>query len=705
MPLFKIQSPFSPQGDQPVAIERLAAGLGAGLPHQVLLGVTGSGKTFTMANVIERAQRPALVLTHNKVLAAQLYREFKDLFPENAVEFFVSYYDYYQPEAYIPASDTYIEKDSSINEELDKMRLSATRSLIERRDVIIVASVSCIYGIGSPQEYRKFVTFLERGHKVDREDLLRQLVASQHKRADVDFHRGTFRARGDVIDIYPAYEDRSAIRVELFGDEVEAIWEIDPLTGKRKRGLQRAAIFPTSHYVASQPRLEEALRAIAVEMEERVTELEAANKLVEAQRLRGRTKYDMEIMREMGACPGIENYSRHLDGRKAGEPPSTLLDYFPDDYLLFIDESHVSIPQVRAMFNGDRARKTVLVEHGFRLPSALDNRPLKFDEFQERVSQTIYVSATPAEWELEQSQGIVVEQVIRPTGLMDPKIEVRPASNQVEDLLSEIRDATGRGERVLVTTLTKRMAEDLSEYYLELGVKCKYMHSDIDTIQRTEIIRDLRLGKFDVLIGINLLREGLDLPEVCLVAVLDADKEGFLRSRTSLIQTAGRAARNVEGRVILYGDKVTDSMRATIDVTERRRALQAAYNAEHGITPTTIKKEIHNILDTVYEADYAPAPSLLPGEAELMAADSEPDGAEDGDDSGAKKKSGAKSKRAAAVADPGAAYAVSPREAKRRIELLRRQMKDAAGALDFERAAALRDKMLALEKQMLETAE
>jgi excinuclease ABC subunit B len=681
MPPFKLHTDFTLQGDQPKAIDALAAGLGAGLPHQVLLGVTGSGKTFTMANVVERVQRPTLVLTHNKVLAAQLYREFKDLFPENAVEFFVSYYDYYQPEAYIPSSDTYIEKDSSINEELDKLRLSATRSLIERRDVLIVASVSCIYGIGAPAEYAKFVTYIERGQTVNRDALLRQLVASQHRRNDLDFHRGTFRVRGDVIDIYPAYEDKTALRVELFGNEVEAIHEIDPLTGKRKRGLQRAAVFPTSHYVTSRPRLEEALRDIAVELEARVTELEAANKLVEAQRLRGRSKYDMEMMHEMGTCSGIENYSRHLDGRKPGSPPSTLLDFFPEDYLLFIDESHVSVPQVRAMYNGDRSRKSVLVDFGFRLPSALDNRPLTFEEFRARQTQTVYVSATPSEWELEQAQGIVVEQVLRPTGLMDPAIEVRPAGNQVEDLLGEIREEATAGRRVLITTLTKRMAEDLSEYYLDLGVKCRYMHSDIDTIQRTEIIRDLRLGKFDALIGINLLREGLDLPEVALVAVLDADKEGFLRSRTALIQTAGRAARNLDGRVIFYGDKVTDSMRATIEETGRRRERQAAYNAEHGITPASIKKEIHNILDTVYEADYAPVPHV--------GASAEPGGM---DGAGAD-----------AVAEAPADYAASPRDLKRRIEVIRKQMREAAAKLEFEKAAELRDKMLTLEKKLFET--
>ncbi len=663
---FKIKSDYEVKGDQPRAIEQLAAGVNAGLPHQVLLGVTGSGKTFTMANVVERVQKPTLVLSHNKILAAQLYREFKELFPENAVEFFVSYYDYYQPEAYIPNTDTYIEKDSSINEELDKLRLSATRSLVERRDVLIVSSVSCIYGIGSPDEYRRFVALVERGRQVDRDEILRQLVAGQYRRTDIDFHRGTFRVRGDVIDVYPAYEDKAAIRIEMFGDEVEAIWEIDALTGKRLRGLQRAAIWPTSHYVTSEGRLKEALRSISIELEERLGELEAQNKLVEAQRLRGRTRYDMEMMAEMGMCQGIENYSRHLDGRRAGEPPSTLLDFFPDDFLMMIDESHVSIPQLRAMYHGDRSRKETLVEYGFRLPSALDNRPLKFEEFQQRVGQVIYVSATPAEYELNASAGVVAEQVIRPTGLMDPEIEVRPAGDQVEDLLGEIRARAERGERVLVTTLTKRMAEDLSEYWRELGVKVKYMHSDIDTIERTEIIRDLRLGKFDVLVGINLLREGLDLPEVSLVAVLDADKEGFLRSRTSLIQTAGRAARNVGGRVILYGDTVTGSMREALEETARRRQIQAAYNAAHGITPQTVRKRIHNILDTVYEADYAEIPAVEPAET--------------------------------------SAGHFSTRELQRRIAALRKEMTEAAGRLDFEAAARLRDEMFDLEKKLLLSA-
>ena len=670
MPPFRIHSQYELEGDQPQAVEKLVGGLGAGLPHQVLLGVTGSGKTFTMANVVERVQRPALVLSHNKILAAQLYREFKELFPENAVEYFVSYYDYYQPEAYIPRTDTYIEKDSSINEELDKMRLSATRSLLERRDVIIVSSVSCIYGIGSPEEFKNMVVYLERGRPCDRDELLRELVESQHYRTDVDFHRGTFRVRGEVVDIYPAYEDKSAIRVEFFGDEIDEIHEIDPLTGRKRRGLQRAAIYPTSHYVTSAPRLKDALQSIRAELEERVTQLEADGKKVEAQRLRGRTRYDMEMMAEMGTCQGIENYSRHLDGRRPGEPPNTLLGFFPEDFMLFIDESHVTIPQVRAMYNGDRARKTTLVEHGFRLPSALDNRPLKFEEFEHRQGQgqTVYVSATPADWELEKSQGVVVEQVIRPTGLMDPEILVRPGEEQVEDLVEQIRSVIEQGQRILVTTLTKRMAEDLTEYLGELRIRAKYMHSDIDAIERTEIIRDLRLGEFDVLVGINLLREGLDLPEVALVAVLDADKEGFLRSRTSLIQTAGRAARNLAGRVVLYGDNITGSMKEAVDETNRRRAIQKEYNETHGITPQSIRKDIKNILDTVYESDYAPLP---PTEEE--------------------------------VAEGRAAYHMTPKEAKRRKELLRRQMLEAAGNLEFEKAAELRDRLFELEKKVLQT--
>ena len=673
MPPFKIHSEYSLQGDQPRAVDQLEAGLRAGLPAQVLLGVTGSGKTFTMANVVERVQRPTLVLSHNKILAAQLYREFKELFPENAVEFFVSYYDYYQPEAYIASSDTYIEKDSSINEELDKMRLSATRSLVERRDVLIVSSVSCIYGIGSPAEYRKFVVLVERGRRADRDEILRQLVGGQYQRTDIDFHRGTFRVRGDVIDIYPAYEDKAAIRIELFGDEVDAIWEIDALTGKRLRGLQRAAIFPTSHYVTSEARLKDALQSISVEMEERVTELEGQNKLVEAQRLRGRTRYDLEMMAEMGVCTGIENYSRHLDGRRPGEPPATLLDFFPEDFLLMVDESHVTIPQIRAMYNGDRSRKTMLVEHGFRLPSALDNRPLQFEEFNKRIDQLLYVSATPAEYELQQAQGIIVEQVIRPTGLMDPEIEVRPAGEQVDDLLGEIRDRVARGERVLVTTLTKRMSEDLSEYYRDLGVKVKYMHSDIDTIERTEIIRDLRLGKFDVLIGINLLREGLDLPEVSLMAILDADKEGFLRNERSLTQMAGRAARNAEGLVIFYADRMTDSMQRTIDETNRRREKQIKYNTEHGITPMTIKKSTEEVFKQTSVLDIK------------------------GYDSN--NKYAIHEELAPLAAEDEVEYKTYA-QLDKAITKVKKEMEKAAKELDFMEAARLRDKMLAMQKEL-----
>jgi excinuclease ABC subunit B len=662
---FKIVSDFKLQGDQPRAIDQLTSGIRAGLKYQTLLGVTGSGKTFTMANVIERVQRPTLVLCHNKILAAQLYREFKDFFPENAVEYFVSYYDYYQPEAYIARSDTYIEKDSSINEELDKMRLSATKSLLTRRDVIVVSSVSCIYGIGSPADFHEMVTLVEAGRDQDRDDLLRRLVGAQYVRSDMDFHRGTFRVRGDVVDIYPAYEDKSALRVEFFGDTVESIHEIDPLTGKRRRGLQRAAIYPSTFYVTSPERMKRALESIGLELVDRLNDLRAENKLVEAQRLEGRIKYDMEMMREMGTCPGIENYSRHIDGREPGDPPHTLIEYFPKDFLHIIDESHVTISQIGAMYNGDRSRKMTLVEYGFRLPSALDNRPLKFEEYESLINQVVYVSATPGEFELKRSQGIVAEQVIRPTGLMDPNIEVRPAGNQVEDLLGEIRDEVARGNRVLVTTLTKRMAEDLTEYYKELGVRVRYMHSDIDALERAVLIQDLRKGEYDVLVGINLLREGLDLPEVALVAVLDADKEGFLRSRTSLIQTSGRAARNLDGRVLFYGDTVTRSMRAAMEETERRREIQLAYNAEHGITPEGIKKGIRDILMTVYEADYA-----TPMAAEAAESYGE---------------------------------VLTPQAYKKKADTLRRGMLEAANKLEFERAAELRDELLALEKRFLET--
>jgi len=599
MRAFKLISEFQPTGDQPQAIEKLSREVLEGTKHQVLLGVTGSGKTFTMANVIERVQRPTLVISHNKTLAAQLYGEFKDLFPDNAVEFFVSYYDYYQPEAYIPSTDTYIEKDTSINDEIDKMRHSATRSLLDRNDVIIVASVSCIYGLGSPEAYHGLLLFLERGATVPREIILNKLVEIQYERNDIDFHRGTFRVRGDIVEVFPAYEDR-AIRIELFGDEVEAISEIDPLRGKVTERLDKIAIYPGSHYVTTQERMRSAIENIRIELTERAGELRSQGKLLEVQRLEQRTRFDLEMLQELGYCPGIENYSRHLTGRRPGEPPPTLLDYFPKDLLLILDESHVTVPQLVGMYRGDRSRKETLVEYGFRLPSALDNRPLNFPEFEERIHQAIYVSATPADYELQEAGDEVVEQIIRPTGLIDPDIMVKGATNQVDDLLEEIRKRVEKGERVLVTTMTKRMAEDLAEYYADLGLLVKYLHSEIDTLERVEIIRDLRLGKFDVLIGVNLLREGLDIPEVSLVAILDADKEGFLRSTKSLIQTCGRAARNVSGSVIMYGDQITRSMEIALEETRRRRRIQEEFNRTHDITPTSIKKSIKNILSSIY---------------------------------------------------------------------------------------------------------
>ncbi|MGI8904867.1 MAG: excinuclease ABC subunit UvrB [Candidatus Sumerlaeaceae bacterium] len=658
---FKLKTEFEPSGDQPQAIAQLVDGLNRGLRHQTLLGVTGSGKTFTMAQVIARTGRPSLVLAHNKTLAAQLYREFKELFPENAVEYFVSYYDYYQPEAYIPSTDTYIEKDSAINDELDKMRLAATKHLMERSDVIVVSSVSCIYGIGSPADFNSMRVFVEEGMSDPRNDVLKRLVAIQYSRNDHDFHRGTFRVRGDVVDVFPAYEEKIGIRIEFFGNEIESISEIDPLTGKKLRGLRRAVIYPGSHYVTERPKLERAIRTIELELEDRLEELGNAGQLLEATRLEQRVRYDLELIQEMGTCAGIENYSRHITGRKPGEPPFTLLDYFPDNMLMFIDESHATLPQVRGMYEGDRSRKTMLIEHGFRLPSALDNRPLKGEEFDARLKQVIYVSATPAETELKRSMGIVAEQVIRPTGLIDPPITIKPARNQVEDVLGEIRQRVDHGDRVLVTCLTKRASEDLAEYIVELGVKAKYLHSDIDAIERTEIIRDLRLGKFDVLIGVNLLREGLDIPEVSLVAILDADKEGFLRGHTSLIQTCGRAARNVNGHVIMYADTITEAIRKTLEETGRRRAKQLAYNEEHGITPRSIQKNIVNILDTVYEADYVDLP--IAAESDAVYLD----------------------------------LAALPKM----IEQLRKDMKKAAQQLEFEEAAALRDRILLLERQFL----
>ncbi len=658
---FKLVSEFKPKGDQPQAIEKLSQAVLEGVPHQVLLGVTGSGKTFTMANVIEKVQKPTLVISHNKTLAAQLYGEFKELFPENAVEFFVSYYDYYQPEAYIPSTDTYIEKDTQINEEIDKLRHSATRSLLERNDVIIVASVSCIYGLGSPEAYHGMLLYLEKGMSITREEILSKLVEIQYERNDVDFHRGTFRVRGDVVEVFPAHEESRAIRIELFGDELEAISEIDPLRGRVLQSLEKIPIYPGSHYVAPPERLQIAIKNIREEMKDRVAWFKSKNLLLEAQRLEQRTNFDLEMLQELGYCQGIENYSRHLTGRAPGEPPPVLLDYFPEDFLLFIDESHVTIPQLNGMFRGDRSRKETLVNYGFRLPSALDNRPLMFEEFENRVRQAIYVSATPSDYEMKKSKGRVVEQIIRPTGLSDPLLEVKPAKNRVDDLLEEIRKRVKKKERVLVTTLTKRMAEDLTEYYTDLGVRVKYLHSDIDTLDRVEIIRELRLGEFDVLIGINLLREGLDLPEVSLVAILDADKEGFLRSEKSLIQTFGRAARNINGKVILYADKMTGAMDQAILETNRRRKIQEEYNKRYKITPQSVKKSVRNILASIYEADYFTVPSVSDAKEEY----------------------------------------VSVKEIPGMIEKLTKEMKEAARRLEFERAAELRDRIQRLEEMEL----
>jgi excinuclease ABC subunit B len=655
---FRLNSDLEPRGDQPQAITALSAGLSSGALHQTLLGVTGSGKTLTMAHVIARINRPSLVIAPNKTLAAQLYNEFKDVFPENAVRYFVSYYDYYQPEAYVPSSDTYIEKDSSINDEIDKMRHSATKALLERNDVLIVASVSCIYGLGSPEKYFEMLLFLERGATVDRDQMLRKLVNIQYERNDVDFHRGTFRVRGDVVEVFPAYEESTALRIEFFGDTIESISEFDPLRGRQLRGLARVAIYPASHYVTTRDRLDDAVQSIRAELAERLGELRREGKLLEAQRLEQRTLFDIEMLAEMGFCNGIENYSRHLDGRSVGQPPSTLLNYFPREFVLFVDESHVTIPQIGGMYRGDRSRKETLVEYGFRLPSALDNRPLNFREFESLVGQVVYVSATPGDYELEKSSGVIVEQLIRPTGLMDPMIDVRGAREQVDDLLEEIRRRVERNERVLVTTLTKKMAEDLTDYLEEVGVRVRYIHSDVETIERVEIIRALRRGDFDVLVGINLLREGLDIPEVSLVAILDADKEGYLRSTRSLIQTIGRAARNVNGTVLMYADAITDSMRAAIDETDRRREVQRAYNEEHGITPASVKKAIGSSLVEEYEADYVTVPVV---------------GAEE----------------ALEFVDPDALPAL--------LLELRRAMREAAENLDFERAAAIRDRVRALE--------
>ncbi|MBW1987910.1 MAG: excinuclease ABC subunit UvrB [Deltaproteobacteria bacterium] len=658
---FNLISEFTPTGDQPQAIERLVEFIRQGSPHQVLLGVTGSGKTFTMAHVIARLGRPSLVIAPNKTLAAQLYNEFSRLFPENAVEYFVSYYDYYQPEAYVPASDTYIEKDSSINEMIDKLRHSATRSVLTRRDVIVVASVSCIFGLGAPEDYVAMRLELEAGMEYGREKMLRDLVSMQYERNDVDFHRGVFRVRGDRVEIFPAYEEDQAVRVEFFGDEIESIAEIDPLRGTVTRKLSRVFVYPASHYVTSRRTLQAAMEAIREELKDRVNFFRDNHKLVEAQRIEERTLFDLEMMQELGYCTGIENYARHLTGRKEGEPPPCLIDYFPDDMLLFLDESHITVPQLRGMFRGDRSRKETLVQYGFRLPSALDNRPLRFEEFEEKINQTVYVSATPGDWEMDMAKGRVVEQIVRPTGLMDPAVEVRPAANQVDDLLEEIRKREDAGERVLVTTLTKRMAEDLTEYYAGLGVAVRYLHSDITTMDRMEIIRELRLGNFDVLVGINLLREGLDIPEVSLVAILDADKEGFLRSERSLIQTFGRAARNVHGTVILYADTVTESMKRAMDETMRRRAVQERYNEEHGITPATIQKEIRAVFDSVFEADYVTVP----------------------------------------VAEETSRYAGRD-ELEKLIASLEKEMREAARELSFEKAARLRDEIAGLRQDLAE---
>ncbi|MED1672921.1 excinuclease ABC subunit UvrB [Pallidibacillus thermolactis] len=654
---FELVSDYTPQGDQPEAIRQLVEGIKSGKKHQTLLGATGTGKTFTISNVIKEVNKPTLVIAHNKTLAGQLYSEFKEFFPNNAVEYFVSYYDYYQPEAYVPQTDTYIEKDASINDEIDKLRHSATSALFERNDVIIIASVSCIYGLGSPEEYRELVLSLRVGMEIDRNALLRKLVDIQYERNDIDFHRGTFRVRGDVVEIFPASRDEHCLRVEFFGDEIDRIREVDALTGEILGDREHVAIFPASHYVTREEIMKKAIANIEQELEERLQELRDEGKLLEAQRLEQRTKYDLEMMREMGFCSGIENYSRHLALRPPGATPYTLLDYFPDDFLIVVDESHVTIPQIRGMYNGDQARKKVLVDHGFRLPSALDNRPLKFEEFEERINQIVYVSATPGPYELEHCP-TMVEQIIRPTGLLDPIIDVRPIKGQIDDLMNEIQDRIEKDERVLVTTLTKRMAEDLTDYLKDAGIKVQYLHSEIKTLERMEIIRDLRLGKFDVLVGINLLREGLDIPEVSLVAILDADKEGFLRSERSLIQTIGRAARNANGRVIMYADNITDSMEKAISETRRRREIQVKYNEEHGITPKTIKKAVHDVIKATIAAEE---------QEEYTIAD----------------KYGKMSKK----------------EREKVIAKLEQEMKEAAKALDFEKAAELRDIVFELKAE------
>ena len=656
---FRIITPFSPKGDQPRAIKELSKGMEKELKHQVLLGVTGSGKTFTIANVIANVNKPTLVIAHNKTLAAQLYGEFKELFQESAVEFFVSYYDYYQPEAYIPSTDTYIDKDALINDDIDRMRHSATMAVLERRDTIVVASVSCIYGIGSPQDYMDMHLVIEEGMRTERDEILRKLVEIQYVRSDAEFRRGNFRVRGDIVEVYPSFSLDKAVRIEFFGNDIDALHDFDSLTGEKIQKIEKIALFPNSHWITPKERLEPALKNIKKEMEERIEYFLRKGKTLEAQRIEQRTRFDLEMLKEFGYCHGIENYSRHLSGRAPGEPSFTLIDYFPEEFLIVIDESHATIPQLGGMYAGDRSRKQTLVNFGFRLPSALDNRPLAFTEFEHRVTQAIYVSATPGSYELEKSGGHVVEQIIRPTGLIDPKLTVRPISGQVDDLLGEIRKRAEKRERVLVTTLTKKMAEDLTDYYADLGVRARYLHSDIDTLERVEIIRDLRLGNFDVLIGVNLLREGLDLPEVSLVAILDADKEGFLRSERSLIQTSGRAARNVNGEVFLYADTITGSMKKALDETNRRRRIQEGYNKKMNITPETVKSSIKDILSSIYEADYWTVPGIAEEKAEY------------GYDEGLLKK-------------------------------LEAEMREAAKKLEFERAAMIRDKIKEIKQGMIE---
>ncbi|MFC4411504.1 excinuclease ABC subunit UvrB [Chungangia koreensis] len=655
---FDLQAPYQPGGDQPEAIRQLVAGLNEGKRHQTLLGATGTGKTYTISNVIKEINKPTLVIAHNKTLAGQLYSEFKEFFPNNAVEYFVSYYDYYQPEAYVPQTDTYVEKDASINDEIDKLRHSATSSLFERKDVIVIASVSCIYGLGSPKEYRELVVSLRTGMEIERNQLLRKLVDVQYERNDINFVRGTFRVRGDVVEIFPASRDERCIRVEFFGDEIDRIREVDALTGEILGERDHVAIFPASHFVTREEKMVKAIENIETELEERLKELRADEKLLEAQRLEQRTRYDLEMMREMGFCSGIENYSRHLTLRPAGATPYTLLDYFPEDFLLVVDESHVTLPQIRGMFNGDQARKNVLVEHGFRLPSALDNRPLTFEEFDKHISQAVYVSATPGPYELEHTPEMV-EQIIRPTGLLDPVIEVRPIEGQIDDLIDEIQERISRNERVLITTLTKKMSEDLTDYLKEIGIKVNYLHSEIKTLERIEIIRELRLGTYDVLVGINLLREGLDIPEVSLVAILDADKEGFLRSERSLIQTIGRAARNANGSVIMYADRMTDSMTKAIEETKRRRSIQMEYNEKHGITPRTIQKEIRDVIRATQESEEEVSTIQKFTKGKKLTKD----------------------------------------EKESLLMALEKEMKDAAKALDFERAAELRDTILELKAE------